>query len=216
MSMENKIFLVSYIFVCQFIAILVDSKGNICIKITQHIEYRDLDVTSEYELKEKTSSSEAFHRQLNSAGRSMSRGGGLQLGIKMFSIGENVDVSNAWDSTVENENSNSRFQSEKTVKKLEYNPESRQMIKIATTRIEIERTRSNGKPMKAPVSNNVKEDYVGTINREHCPRMSKNSLIELAKDNIAMKAKNEHVTISEDGVSLTETQCGEDGNLSRL
>ena len=161
--MRNKIIIASLIFICKYIAILVDSKGNICVKINLHIEYFDHDIDSVYELKEKTSSSEAFHRQFNSAGRSMSRGGGLDLGLDMFSIGGYGEVSNAWENTVENEKSNSRYYSEKTVRKITYNPESRQLIKKATTRIEIERTSSNGKSMRAPVAINKKEEYIGCL-----------------------------------------------------
>ena len=107
-------------------------KDMMCFKISQKIEYRDVNIRRIYKMTKYVESSEKFQKLASAYSESSTRGGGGNIGFAGFSLGMNAEVQSAWSESQSSEIKGARFRSKETIDDTTFAAGSRQLFKKVT------------------------------------------------------------------------------------
>ena len=185
-------------------------KDMMCFKISQKIEYRDVNIRRIYKMTKYVESSEKFQKLASAYSESSTRGGGGNIGFGGFSLGMNAEVQSAWSESQSSEIKGAGFQSKEETEDTTFGAGSRQLFKTVTVEMKVSMIKPN-KIVQAGISKYVEEKYSGSIDDIVCPNNDERRLLEKAKREVkAMADRDQNVKIEGDFKTIaTEERCSE-------
>ena len=192
--------------------------AKICCTISKTIEYFDLDYLEIYEETKTVQSSEKFQKLVDSYKESQTIGGGVDLGLNVFSLGLNAEVTNAWEKSTEKSMMNKAYYEFEEKKKIVFKEGSRQLFKETTIEMKVEIIRGESSSRsETSTAKSVERIYKQSVNIEKCPYPKDDKLVKAAQRDIRQEAqgKNDVSITGIENRTLTETKCGIEGRLKR-
>ena len=212
MLTEDYIILISISFLINIQTFVKTAqKDMMCFKISQKIEYRDVNIRRIYKMTKYVESSEKFQKLASAYSESSTRGGGGNIGFAGFSLGMNAEVQSAWSESQSSEIKGTRFRSKEEIEDTTFASGSRQLFKKVTVEMKVSMKKPN-KIIQAGISKYVEDNYVGSIDEIACPNNDEEKLVEKARREVKELSKGKQDVKIEGtyGTKLTEERCSEE------